>query len=97
MKENVAKVTKAFRGAPDDTRKVRKFEPGEKVTGELAIVAVTNGWAEYEGASRTTAAKTAAPENKVKDVTFREQDGRDNGERSQPKRRGGRPRKASTE
>lgn len=44
-----AKVTKAFPGRPDDETKVREIEPGEFISGELASVAVREGWAEEVG------------------------------------------------
>ena len=40
-----AKVTKAFPGLPDGAVKVVNFEVGDVVTGDLARVAVENGWA----------------------------------------------------
>lgn len=93
MKQNFAKVTIAFPGCPDGERKTRMFKPGDTITGELAVVAVVNGWAEFEG---QTKARAAAPENKAKDGTFRGSDGGDTGERSKPKRGGSGSRKKAT-
>jgi hypothetical protein len=40
-----AKVTKPFKGTPDGKIYPEKFEPGDTVTGDLARVAVEEGWA----------------------------------------------------
>ena len=97
MKKNEAKVTRAFSGAPDGERKVRKFNRGDTVTGDLAIVAVTNGWAQFTAASGQAKAIATAPENKAKDITFQGPDGGDNGQRSESKPRRGRPRKKASD
>lgn len=41
-----AKVTKAFPGRPDKEAQTRRIEVGETITGDLASVAVGQGWAE---------------------------------------------------
>jgi len=41
-----AKATKVFNGRPDDEPLTRRFRPGDVVTGELAQVAVREGFAE---------------------------------------------------
>ncbi|MDO8974337.1 hypothetical protein [Reyranella sp.] len=46
-----AKVIKAFMGAPDGALHPRQFEVSELVEGDLARVAVAEGWAEALGAA----------------------------------------------
>jgi hypothetical protein len=41
-----AKVTAPFPGRPDEEAKVRQIEAGEIISGELAEVAIREGWAE---------------------------------------------------
>lgn len=53
-----AKVTKAFPGKPDDETQVREVAVGETISGELAKVAIGEGWAEEIAAD---AAEDAAP------------------------------------
>jgi hypothetical protein len=48
-----AKVIKAFVGAPDGAFHPRQFEVSELVEGDLARVAVAEGWAEALGAAPT--------------------------------------------
>ena len=51
-----AKVTVAFSGVPDGEVHPRKFEPGDTVDGELAGIALDQGWAEpIKGATRGAA------------------------------------------
>lgn len=48
-----AKVTVEFSGVPDGEIHPRKFKPGDTVEGELAAIALDQGWAEQEkGSSR---------------------------------------------
>ena len=65
----MAKVVKQFPGVPDGEVYPRLFVPGDTVTGELATVALREGWAEDESAeSMAEKAIKAAPRNKaVKD------------------------------
>lgn len=42
----MAKVTEAFDGVPDGSIYPRRFKVGEPVFGDLAVVAINNGWAE---------------------------------------------------
>lgn len=42
----MAKVVKPFKGVPDGESLVRDFAEGDEVTGDLAIVAIREGWAE---------------------------------------------------
>lgn len=44
----MAKVIKQFDGRPDKEHHVRTFYPGDVVEGDLAVVAVREGWAEVE-------------------------------------------------
>lgn len=44
----MAKVTEAFDGVPDGSIYPRRFDVGSEVSGDLATVAVNNGWAELE-------------------------------------------------
>lgn len=44
-----AKVVKAFPGRPDREALTRTIEVGEEIGGELAAVAVREGWAEEVG------------------------------------------------
>lgn len=74
----MAKVTVAFVGVPDGEVYGKEFAPGDEVEGNLAEVAVSEGWAEEaETAKETggageqkgdkspeTKARKAAPENK---------------------------------
>jgi hypothetical protein len=39
-----------FRGVPDGEHQVRSFNVGDELEGELAEVAVINGWAARDGA-----------------------------------------------
>jgi hypothetical protein len=39
-----------FRGVPDGAHQVRSFNVGDELEGELAEVAVINGWAARDGA-----------------------------------------------
>ena len=41
-----AKVTRAFPGKPDDEVLSRAIAVGEEILGDLALVAVREGWAE---------------------------------------------------
>jgi len=50
-------VTKAFPGRPDDQAHVCEFVPGDEVFGELAEVAVRNGWAKEQGEETVSPAK----------------------------------------
>lgn len=53
-------VTKQFPGRPDNEVMTRPIEVGEVITGSLAEVAVSEGWAEEEGAgSRKSSPKKA--------------------------------------
>ncbi|MCY1538272.1 hypothetical protein D9M68_738040 [compost metagenome] len=47
----MAKVTEAFDGVPDGSIYPRRFQVGEVVAGDLATVAMNNGWAEEEEAA----------------------------------------------
>jgi hypothetical protein len=49
MSEVVATVTVPFMGAPDGEFYGRQFAAGDQVHGELAAVAVREGWAEMPG------------------------------------------------
>lgn len=53
-----ATVTVAFDGVPDGAIYPRTFAPGDTVEGDLARVAVREGWATIETAEATTAAPT---------------------------------------
>jgi len=48
-----ARVIKVFVGAPDGALHPRQFEVSELVEGDLARVAVAEGWAEVLGAAPT--------------------------------------------
>jgi hypothetical protein len=43
-----------FRGVPDGAHQVRSFNVGDELEGELAEVAVINGWAARDGAPGPT-------------------------------------------
>ncbi len=45
----MAKVIQAFKGVPDGDSLVRNYAVGDTVTGDLAVVAVREGWAEEGG------------------------------------------------
>jgi hypothetical protein len=49
MSEVVATVTAPFIGAPDGEVYGRQFAVGDTVHGELAAVAIREGWAEVPG------------------------------------------------
>lgn len=64
----MAKVTQAFRGVPDGEVMPKEFNPGDEVDGDLAVVAVREGWAQ-DGEAKAAKpaenkARKAAPENK---------------------------------
>lgn len=59
-----ATVTKAFPGVPDGETKTRKIPVGTELTGDLAHVAVANGWAKEVRAAPQNKS-LPAPENKV--------------------------------
>lgn len=61
-----ATVTKPFAGLPDGDTKVRDFAVGDEVEGDLAEVAIREGWADEVGAepAKGTKSKGKAPENK---------------------------------
>ena len=85
-----ATVTKRFRGCLPGMVYPKNFEVGDKLTGQFAQDMVAAGLAEFS-------AHFDAPENKDA-ARFRTtgMDGRndsDNSERTEPKRRRGRPRK----
>lgn len=53
-------VTKQFPGRPDNEVMTRQIEVGEEISGSLAEVAVSEGWAEEAGAiSRKSSPKKA--------------------------------------
>lgn len=58
-----AKVTKQFDGQPDNAYVPRTFAVGEEVTGDLARVAIENGWAED---AKPAPAKPAAKKPEAK-------------------------------
>lgn len=58
-------VTKAFKGAADSDPMPREFKPGEELVGELAGVAVREGWAE-EVADDAAAPKPKGGKGKAK-------------------------------
>jgi hypothetical protein len=62
----MATVTAAFLGVPDGEVYPKAFEPGSEVTGDLAAVAVREGWAVEEKGARPpeNKARKTAPENK---------------------------------
>lgn len=63
----MATVTKAFKGVPDGDVLPVDFVPGDEVTGDLAAVAVREGWASDGQKAAKPAenkARKSAPENK---------------------------------
>lgn len=56
----MAKVTKAFPGKPDGATAVRTIEVGEEIHGDLARVAVENGWAKESGKPKAAAQSARA-------------------------------------
>ena len=65
----MAKVKTAFHGVPDGEVMPKEFKPGDEVTGDLAAVAVAQGWAsdddggqKADGGGRKS--MKGAPENK---------------------------------
>ena len=64
----MARVIKAFSGAPDGLH-AKRFNVGDEVTGNLARVAIDNGWAvegdraaDGEGKKKPPRNRSAAPE-----------------------------------
>lgn len=53
MSDDTATVTITFSGAPDGALYPREFAPGETVTGDLAAVAVREGWAKRPKKGKT--------------------------------------------
>ena len=92
MKQHRAIITKRFYAVPDGLVQTRLYNPGDEITGEVALIAVTSGHAEFAEAVEAKA-RAAAPENKAKDGTFQGDDGGHPGERSKPKRGGSGTRK----
>lgn len=86
-----AKVTKAFPGKPDDEAKVRDIAVDEFVSGELAQVAIAQGWAD-EVAAGEAAAGDDAPAGGRKKRSAGSRKKRSGGSRK--KRAGGSPKKA---
>jgi hypothetical protein len=72
----MVKVIKEFPGVPDGQTRCRTFKPGDEVTGNLAAVAVKEGWAkpdssgqekpETDKAKAETATKKKAASRKPK-------------------------------
>lgn len=64
----MAKVIKEFSGAPDGEVYARLFAVGDEVHGDLAAVAIREGWATDEELKAAkpaeNKARKAAPENK---------------------------------
>jgi len=62
----MAKVIKEFRGCRDGERVVRLFREGDEVQGELARIAVGEGWATDASTSqvRRTTAHDGAPQKR---------------------------------
>lgn len=62
----MARVIQAFKGVPDGESYTRTFKPGDEVTGDLARVAVLEGWATEEKAATVpkNKAHAKAPRNK---------------------------------
>jgi len=58
-----AKVTKTFAGKPDNEQVARQVPAGEVIGGELALVAVRQGWAvEVPPNSRSGGAEAVLPD-----------------------------------
>lgn len=63
----MATVTKPFNGCKDGERQVTEFAVGDTVEGELAKVAISEGWATDKKPRKTAPknkASAAAPKNK---------------------------------
>jgi hypothetical protein len=62
----MAKVTRAFTGVPDGQIYPVEFAVGDTVEGDLALIAIIEGWATDEKSSKPAEnkARKAAPENK---------------------------------
>lgn len=61
-----AKVTVPFPGRPDDETQVRQIEAGEIITGDLAAVALQQGWAEPDVSSSQEPTSLAPKPSKPK-------------------------------
>lgn len=59
MSDDIATVTAAFCGVPDGAVYPREFAPGETVTGDLAAVAVREGWAKRPKKAKASAEDAA--------------------------------------
>lgn len=65
----MARVIKGFDGVCDGQVRPRRFVAGDQVYGDLARVAIAEGWASEDMAPETAAAKAApARKGKGKDV-----------------------------
>ena len=53
-----AKVIKSFRGAPDGEVHPKQFKPGDTVEGDLACVAIREGWAEDNRTPKKSVSET---------------------------------------
>ena len=60
-----AKVIKPFKGAPDGECHPKSFVAGDVVSGDLADVAIAEGWAKKMKGAPENKDKGAAPENKA--------------------------------
>ncbi|MCV0371080.1 hypothetical protein [Filomicrobium sp.] len=81
-----AKVTLAFPGRPDDEIMTRTIGEGEIVEGDLAVVAVREGWAKPQKGENAAAEETSAE----RDPLDHDGDGRKGG--SLPRRKNARQR-----
>lgn len=83
-------VTKPFRGCLPGAIYPQNFKPGDVLTGDFADQMVVAGFAKTEG-------RASAPQNKdaarFRTTGLGGRDDSDTGERTEPKRRRGRPRK----
>lgn len=68
----MAKVIKSFPGAPDGDPRVRQFDEGDEVFGDLARVAIAQGWAIDGQGDPDGNAKN--PRITDEDMTVREED-----------------------
>lgn len=79
-----ATVTRAFKGAHDGQIKPVQIAVGDVIEGELADLAVSQGWAKALNAAPQNKAEAEAPQNRFRAAGVGGADGGDTGERAKP-------------
>jgi len=80
-------VERGFKGAHDGHIKPVQINPGDVIEGELATLAVAQGWARRMKDAPENKAVEAAPQNRFRGAGVDGRDGADTGERAKPERK----------